>query len=129
MPDPPAGEELGERPVARVRPGVVAEQPLRLDSVAGVEGERAFDEAGHGRGTLIRVQLAVGEPGMIIDERMHPFVADSHPFLSARAVAVAGDRVSRPGETDEALAIDVEQVAGAGPLVAARLLTRLPGRP
>src|SRR5438128_3347513 len=59
---------------------------------------------------------------------MHPFVADPQPFLGAGAVAVAGDGVPGSGEADEAFAVDVEQVSRTGPLVAARLLARLPGR-
>src|SRR5437870_5335895 len=88
-------------------------------------GETALDEAGHRGGFLVTVELAVGVAGVVVDERVHPFEADPHPQLSAGAVAVTGDGVAGPAETDEALAVDVEQIAGAGPLVAAGLLARL----
>ena len=102
--------------------GVVGEQPLRLDPVRRVEGEAAFDEAGHGCGALVVVDLAVREPGVVVDERVHPLVADPLTLLGAGNVPVAGDGVAGPAETDETLRVDVQQIAGAGPLVATRLL-------
>jgi hypothetical protein len=60
MPDTTAGEESGERLVTGVRPGVVAHQPLDLDPLLGEVGEAALDEAGHGFGLLVTVELAVG---------------------------------------------------------------------
>src|SRR6476661_4508439 len=37
--------------------------------------------------------------------------------------------MTRTGEADEAFAVDVQQIAGTGPLVQAWLLARLPRRP
>src|SRR5437764_14611157 len=126
MPDAAVGEQPGKSSVARVCPGVVADQPLRLDPVLGEVGEAAFDEARHRCGFLVAVELAVGVAGVVVDERVHPLVADPHPPLPTGPATIAGDGVARPAETDETLAVDVEQIAGTGPLVAARLVTRLP---
>jgi hypothetical protein len=56
MTDAVAGEQFGERAVARVRPGVVAHQSLRVDAVAGEEDEPALDEAGHSLSLLVVVE-------------------------------------------------------------------------
>ena len=66
---------------------------------------------------------------MVVDDRVHPLVSDPHPLLVAAAVAVTGDGVAGPAEADEAFAVDVQQITGTRPLVQARLLARLPGRP
>ena len=73
---------------------------------------------------LVAVELAVGVAGVVVDERVHPLVADPHPLLGAGAVAIAGDGVAGAGEADEALAVDVQQIAGTGPLVAAAACSR-----
>ena len=96
--------------------------------MARVEGEPALEEGGDGRRPFVWVELAVGEPRVIVDERVHELVADPHPLLGARHVPVAGDRVPGPQEASEALAVHVQQIAGAGPLVQARPLPRLPRR-
>jgi hypothetical protein len=128
VPDPALFEQFAQRAVVAVGVGVVGEQPLHLDAVAGEDGEAALDEAGYRRRRLFAVVLAVGKAGVVVDERMHPLVADPHPFLGAAAVTVAGDGMSGPSETDEPLAVDVEQIAWAWPLVAARLLAWLSRR-
>ena len=112
-------------------------RPRRCRRAAASPRSRARRSAARPRSTkpvtvaarLVAVELAVGVAGVVVDERVHPLVADPHPFLGAGAVAVAGDGVAGPGEADEAFAVDVQQIAGAGPLVAAWLLARLPRRP
>jgi hypothetical protein len=84
---------------------------------------------GHGVGPLVLVQLAVGVAGVVVDDRVHPFVPDPHSLLGAGGVPVAGDCVAGTAEADEAFAVDVQQIAGAGPLVQTWLFARLPGRP
>jgi hypothetical protein len=97
--------------------------------VCGIEGEPALDEAGDREGSFVAVELAVGEPRVVIDEGVHPLIADTHPLLGAGDVPVARDGMTRPAEADEALGVDVKQVTRTGPLIAAGLLTRLAGRP
>src|SRR5512141_659940 len=75
------------------------------------------------------MQPAVGVAGVVVDKRVHPLVADPLAFLGAVCEAVAGDGVARPCEADEALRVDVQQIAGAGPLIEPWLLPRLAGRP
>jgi hypothetical protein len=94
----------------------------------GVEGEAALDEGGDRRGALIGVEFAVGQPRVVVDERVHPLVADTLALLGAAHVPVAGDGVAGPREAGEALAVDVQQIAGAGQLVQPWPLTRLAGR-
>jgi hypothetical protein len=124
-----AGEQPSERLVAGVGPGVVADQPLYLDSVCGEVGEAALDEAGHRLGFLVAVELAVGVAGVVVDDRVHPFEANPHPQLSASAVAVTRDGVAGTAEANKPFGVDVEQVARAGPFVAAALLAWLLRRP
>src|SRR5258708_8025429 len=93
--------------------------------MGGVVGESALDEAGHGRCFLVAMELGVAEPGVVVDERVHPLVADPHPFLGAAAVAITGNGMTGPAEPDEAFGVDVEQITWAWPLVAAWLLARL----
>src|SRR5712692_7301632 len=109
--------------------GVVAHQPLGLDPMRGVEGESALDEAGHGRCFLVTVELRVAEPRVVVDERVHPLATDLHPLLDAAAIPITGNGMTRRAEPDEPLRVDVEQVAGTGPLVAARQLARRLRRP
>jgi hypothetical protein len=66
---------------------------------------------------------------VIVDERVHPFVADPHPHLSSGDVTIAGDCVTVTGETGETLPIDMEQIAWAGPFVQPRPLAGRLRRP
>jgi len=75
------GEQLRQGAVARVDEGVVREQPLWLDPVRGIEGETLLEEAGDRRRPLVAVELALGQPRMIVDERVHPLVSDPQPLL------------------------------------------------
>jgi hypothetical protein len=106
--------------------GVVGEQPFWLDPVLGEVRQCALDEAGDRVRPLVWVQLAVGVAGVVVDDRVHPLVPDPHPLLLAGAVTVSGDGVTGPAEADEALAVDVQQIARTRPLVQARPLARLP---
>ena len=123
------GEQLAQRAVVAVGPGVVAHQPLHVDPVAGEVSEAPLDEGGHGRRFLVAVEFAVGVAGVVVDERVHPFVADSLPLVGGRHVSVAGDGVTGPGEADEALAVDVQQVARTRPLIEQWPLARCPRPP
>ena len=40
------------------------------DAVAAVEGERALEGAGDAGGALVAVDLGVGEPGVVVDDRV-----------------------------------------------------------
>ncbi len=61
---------------------------------------------------------------MVVDDRVHELPADAHSLLGSAAVAEACDGVSGSAEAADALAVDVQEVARAGPLVAAGLLAR-----
>ena len=72
----------------------------------GEEGERALDEAGDGCCSLVLVELDVGEPGVVVDDRVRVVVADpclvTHPVAVALG-AVAGRAVTRLQEAGERL--------------------------
>ena len=83
MADAVPGEQLAQRAVAAVDKCVVGEQSFRPDAVICLEGKAALDEGGHRRRPLVAVELAVGEPRVVVDERVHPFLADPHSLLDA----------------------------------------------
>ena len=56
--------------------GVVGLQPPRLDPVAGEDSSARPTKGGHRRGALVGLQLGVGEPGVVVDDR----VDDSWPI-------------------------------------------------
>jgi hypothetical protein len=79
----------------------------------------ASDEAGDGRGALVGVQLAVGQAGVVVDDRVRELVAPACALLGVGLVAFAGDGMAGPLEASEALGVHVQQITRAGPLVAA----------
>jgi hypothetical protein len=66
---------------------------------------------------------------VVVDDRVDDVVADLAPLLGRRARAVAGDGVARLLETGKRRPVDVQEITGAGPLVAVRRLARLRLRP
>jgi hypothetical protein len=116
--DRAGGEELAQGTVVWVAPGVVRHQALWLDPVRGEEGQSALQEAGTSRGLRVAKHLGVGEPGVVVHDRVHDVGAERAPPLLRRARAVAGDRVPRLREAGERRPVSAEEVARAGPLVA-----------
>jgi hypothetical protein len=53
--------------------------------VALEEGECSLDEAGNGGRPLVVVELDIGEPGVVVDDRVREVVAD--PRLRAHPAA------------------------------------------
>ena len=103
---------------------VVGHHPLDLDPVAAEEGEGAAQEAGGGRAFLVVEHLDVGEPGRVVDGDVHELPAD--PARLRAPVAV--DAVAGPADPAELLDVDVDELAGPGPLVAVGRLVRLQPR-
>jgi hypothetical protein len=62
------GEDLGERVVAGVAPGVVGLQALGLDVVGGVERQGTLDERGDGVRFLVGVDFGVGQSCVVVDD-------------------------------------------------------------
>src|SRR5581483_4610512 len=114
-------EQTGELPRARVGPGVVGHQPPDLDPLVREEPKRALGEGDHGLGILGVEDLRVGEPRVVVDDRVRVLLAGS-PRLAG---AVAGDRVAGAIEARVALRVHVQQIPRARPLVA---VWRLAGR-
>ena len=66
-----SSELFADEATAGVGPGVVGHQPPCLDPVLGVEAEGAFEEADDGCLFRVWVDLGVGEPGVVVDDRVH----------------------------------------------------------
>ena len=66
--DPVLGEQLSERPVVGVGPGVVGHDPLWLDAQRSIPVKRSADEGGDGVGALVGVQLGVGDARVVVDD-------------------------------------------------------------
>jgi hypothetical protein len=115
-------EQFPQRAVAAIDEGVVREQAPGRDPALGKVREATFEEGGDGLRSLVAVELAVDVAGVVVDERVHPLVPDPHALLRARSVAFAGDGMAGACEASEALAVDVQEIAGAGPLVQLRAL-------
>src|SRR6266511_248006 len=128
VPDPSAGEQLAQGAVLDVAEAVVSHQPLRDDPVLCEEGQRPVDEAGHGRCFLVLVELDVGEPGVIVDDRVRVVVADPrlHAPTAQGLGSIAGDPMAGPQEAGVAAGVHVQEITRARPLIA---VGRLPGRP
>ena len=69
--DPEPLELLSDESAACVGPGVIRHQPPRCDPVLGVEAERTIEEAGDRRRFGVAVDLDIGEPGVVVDDRVH----------------------------------------------------------
>jgi hypothetical protein len=57
-----AFEQLPQFAAAAVLQRVIGHQPLGVDVVSGVEGQRALEESDHGCRFLVVMDLGVGEP-------------------------------------------------------------------
>src|SRR5664280_3371594 len=107
-------QQLTQGLVVDVGERVVAHQPLGDDPVVEEPVQCAACERGDGGGLLVVVDLWVGQPAAVIDDRVHVLPADA----SGAFAAIAGQRVPRLGELAELLDVHVQQVPGTRPLVA-----------
>jgi len=74
--DHPSVEQLGQRAVLGVAEVVVAHQPLDDDAVPEKPVEGSLGEAGDRGGPLIVVDLRVGQPRAVVDDRVDELPAD-----------------------------------------------------
>jgi hypothetical protein len=72
------------------------------------------------------VQLDVGQTRMVVDHRVRELVAVRPLAIGVGRAAISGERVARPHEAGVARDVHMQQVAGAGPLVAVGGLARCP---
>src|SRR6266542_3226512 len=114
-----AAQQLAQRAILGVDERVVGHQPFRLDAVLSEEGERAFQEGGHGRRALVVEEPGVTEARTVVDDRVRVVVADALALVLRGASPIAGDRMAGAFEASVEADIHVQQVARAGPLVAA----------
>ena len=114
MADAAFREQRLEAGVLCVAPGIVGLDPLGLDPECGEERERALDKARDGLAALVAMQLGVGDPRVVIDDRVGELVADVLALLGAGRVAVAGDGVAGTAEAREALVSICSRSPGQG---------------
>jgi hypothetical protein len=106
--DRPAIEQLGQGAALGVAEVVVGHQSLYGDPVLFEELEGPSGEGGDGLGPLVVVDLRVGQPRAVVDDRVHDLPADP-----SRALApVAGQRMAGFLETAELLDVHVQDSAG-----------------
>ena len=112
---PEAGVGAGVAEIVRaVGRAVVGHDALDGDAVAAEPAERAVEEGAGAGLALVGQDLAVGESGCIVDGDMEDLPA----AMAAAAGAITGDAVADALDAAELLGIDVQQLAGAGALVA-----------
>jgi hypothetical protein len=116
VPDRVLCEESLQVAAAAVLHRVVGHQPGCADPVALVEGERALEEGDDGGGLLVVVDLGVGKPGVVVDDRVHDVGAVE--VAAVLASTVAGEAVSGLLEARLLGRVHGQQVARAGPRVA-----------
>jgi hypothetical protein len=66
-----SSELLADEATAGVGPGVVGHQSFAADPVDGVEVQGALEEAGDGGRLRVGVDLGVGEPAVVVDDRVY----------------------------------------------------------
>lgn len=111
--DAAGGEQLTQRAVADVDPGVVCLESFRLDPVAFEELQRALDEAGHGCCALVWVDLGEREPRVVVDDRVAELPTNTGASLGRSPRTIAGDGMTWPREPREAFGVHLQQIAGA----------------
>jgi hypothetical protein len=96
-----------------VGPGVVGEDVFdACDAVCVEEGGHAGEKACQVRGLLVRVDLAVGEAGVIVDGGVD--VVEAHGADRPTGVTAADLVAAVVGDAAELPHIDVNQFAGDG---------------
>jgi hypothetical protein len=97
--------------------------------MVGKPRQRACDERGDRRSALVIEQLAVGQAAVVIDDGVKVVVTKRPRLVFVGLGAIAGDRVTGPGEPRIALDVHVQQIARARPLVATDRARRGPRPP
>ena len=110
--------------VAAVADAVVGHDPAHGDALAGEPDHGPGQEAGAGVAGLVVQHLDIGGPGMVVDADVDVLEAD----LAVLADPAAGDAVPRLVEAGEPLDVEMDQIAGAAPLVAPDRRLGLEGR-
>src|SRR5260370_4340496 len=136
--DDPLGLAVGAR---RVRPGafgceaggrnrrweglaeigrtVVGHDPFDGHALPSKPAERALEKADRAVLALVREDLAVSQPGRVIDAHMQRFPADAVMAID-RAARSAGDAMPDPRDTPKLLGVEMDQLAGPLALIAHR---------
>ncbi len=99
---------------------VVGHDPFDGDVEAFVPGEGGFQEGDGACFFLVGPDVSEAEAGVVVDADMYELPADSP--AAALALSIFGDAVAYPVETAQFFDIDVDHLAGASALIAARRL-------
>src|SRR3954469_11309830 len=92
LPGAQCGDDLAQRPP--VGPGVVGHHPLDPGNAVGGEvGRAAGEEPGAGAALLVGQHLGVGQPRVVIDQRVHAVIAE---LAGAVAGGLPGGAAVRP---------------------------------
>jgi len=111
-------EEVGAIAVA-----VVGEQALDRDSLGCEPGDSAAQELAAAARVLIGEDFGIGDAGMVIDGHVHELPAGA----ATSGAPPSSDAMTGLRETAQLLRIQVQQIAGPAPLVAAWWARRLQG--
>src|SRR5918999_5693461 len=122
----PAGGGVDRRDIAGA---VVAHHALHGDPVAGVEPDRAAQEARGGHALLVREYLDVGQARGVVDADVHKLPAGDAAALAVAAglllaCALPGDAVSGAANASEFLDVDMDELARPRALITIRWLER-----
>ena len=113
MAEPEALAGFGEASRA-IAGAVVGHHPRDVDAELAEVGDHGFEEVGDTVAGLVGIDLGEADAGVVVDADMHEI-----PPGPGRALpAVPGDAVAGLLETREFLDVQVQQLAGALPLVA-----------
>ena len=82
---------------------------------------RALEEGGDGGGFFVGEQLAVGQAAVVVDHGVEVVPAHQVAVVPGGLGAIAGDGVAGATKARIALDVDMDEIAGAGPLIAHRL--------
>ena len=117
------GQGLAPGEALAVGPGVVGQDALdAVDARRSEEGRGTAEEGGAGGGLLVRLDLAVGQAGVVVDGGVDE--VEAHAAAGGPAGLPAQDLVATAvGDPAQLLDVHVDQFAGPVALVAADQLT------
>src|SRR5438067_8891757 len=112
----PSGRQRRPESLAEIGRTVIGHDPFDGHPLPGKPAEGALEKADRAVLALVRQDLAVSQPGRVIDAHMQRFPADAVMAID-HAARSAGDAMPDPGDTPKLLGIEMDQLAGPLALV------------
>src|SRR5436190_1079821 len=112
----PSGRQRRPESLAEIGRTVIGHDPFDGHPLPGKPAEGALEKADRAALALVRQDLAVSQPGRVIDAHMQRFPADAVMAID-HAARSAGDAMPDPGDTPKLLGIEMDQLAGPLALV------------